>query len=148
MKLLHIVLIAGTGLFLAADKPSSDAVQKDRELMAGNWITISRESDGESIAAPHNQRLIVQLDGKIRLETEGELVGGATTKIDPSASPKTIDIEVTEGTMQGQEYKGIYEVSKERLRICRSGDRGERPSVFGTKAGTGERMATFKRAPK
>jgi uncharacterized protein (TIGR03067 family) len=148
MKLLHIVLMAATCIFLAADKPSHDAVQKDRELMAGTWVTVSGESDGAAIAIPRNQQLIVYPDGKIRLEREGDLVGGATTKIDPSANPKTIDIDVTEGTMQGQKYKGIYELSKEELRICRSGDRGERPTAFSTKAGTGERMAVFKRAPK
>jgi uncharacterized protein (TIGR03067 family) len=148
MKLLHIVLIAGTGLFLAADKPSQDAVRKDRELMAGTWITISGERDGASITVPRSQRLIVRPDGKIRLEREGDLVGGATTTIDPSVTPKAIDIDVTEGTMQGEKYKGIYEVSKDTLKICRSGDRGERPSGFSTKAGTGERMGVFKRAPK
>jgi uncharacterized protein (TIGR03067 family) len=143
-----MVLIGATGLLLAADEPPQDAVQKDRELMAGIWSTVSGESDGATIAVPRNQRLIVQPDGKIRLEREGDLVGGANTKIDPAANPKAIDIEVTEGTMQGQKYKGIYEVSKDTLKICRSGDRGERPSVFSTKAGTGERMATFKRQPK
>ncbi len=148
MKLTHIVLIAAVGLFFAADKPSQDAVKNDRELMAGTWITVSGESDGASIAVPRNQELIVYPDGRIRLQREGDLVGGATTKIDPSANPKTIDIEVTEGTMQGQQYKGIYELSKERLRICRSGDRGQRPTAFSTKAGTGERMAVFKRVPK
>src|SRR5580765_3390258 len=111
MKLLHIVLIAAAGFFLAADKPAHDAIQKDRELMAGTWITISREIDGAAIAAPRSQRLIVYPDGKIRLENEGELVGGAVTTLDPSAMPKAIDIEVIEGTMQGQKYKGIYEVS-------------------------------------
>jgi uncharacterized protein (TIGR03067 family) len=148
MKLLHIVLIAVTGLFFAADKPSQDAVQKDRQLMAGTWITVSGESDGTSIAVPRSQRLIVQPDGKIRLEREGDLVGAAITTIDPSVSPKAIDIEVTEGTMKEQKYKGIYEVGKDALKICRSGDRGERPTAFVTKPGTGERMAVFKRAPK
>jgi uncharacterized protein (TIGR03067 family) len=148
MKLSHIVLIAATGLLLAADKPSRDAVQKDRELMAGTWLTVSAESDGAAIAVPRNQRLIVHPDGKIRLEREGNLVGGAITTIDPSVTPKVIDIEVTEGTMQGQKYKGIYEVSKERLKICRSGDRGKRPISFSTKPGTDERMAVFKKAPK
>src|SRR5262245_15310759 len=123
MKLSHIVLIAAVGLFLAADKSATDAVQKDRELMVGTWITISGESDGAAIAVPRNQRLIVDPDGKIRLEREDELVGAAITTIDPTATPKGIDIEVTEGTMQGQKYKGIYEVSKDALKICRSGDR-------------------------
>jgi len=148
MKLLHMVLVAVAAFLLAADKPSQEAVQKDRELMAGTWITVSGESDGAAIAVPRNQRLIVQPDGKIRLEREGDLVGGATTTIDPSITPRAIDIEVIEGTMQGQKYKGIYEVSKDALKICRSGDRGERPSVFSTKPGTGERMAVFKRAAK
>jgi uncharacterized protein (TIGR03067 family) len=148
MKLPHLVMIAATALFLGADKPSQDGVQKDRDLMAGTWITISGESDGASIAVPRNQRLIVYPDGKIRLEREGDLVGGAVTKIDPLAKPKTIDIEVIEGTMQGQTYKGIYEVSRDGLRICRSGDRGERPKAFITRPGTGERMAVFKRVPK
>jgi uncharacterized protein (TIGR03067 family) len=148
MTLLHIVLIASSGLLLAADQLSPDGIQKDRELMAGTWIIISRESDGAATAAPRNQQLIVYPDGRIRLEENGDLIGGGTTKIDPSANPKAIDIEVTEGTMEGQKYKGIYQVSKDELKICRSGDRGERPSGFTTKAGTGERMAVFKRAPK
>jgi len=50
--------------------------------------------------------------------------------------------------MKGQKYKGIYEVSKEQLKICRSGDRGNRPTSFSTRPGTGERMAVFKRQPK
>jgi uncharacterized protein (TIGR03067 family) len=148
MKLIHTVLIAATGLLLAADKPSQDAVQKDRDLMAGTWITTSSESDGAAIVVPRNQRLIVYPDGRIRLEREGDLVGGAVTKLDPSANPKAIDIDVTEGTMQGQKYKGIYEVTKEQLRICRSGDRGERPTAFITRSGTGERMAVFKKVPR
>ena len=97
-------------------------------------------------------------DAKTRRYDLGALASAARTVVatltqlrrEPRAYDelKAIDIEVTEGTMQGQKYKGIYEVSKDALKICRSGDRGDRPTGFSTKPGKGERMAVFKRATK
>jgi uncharacterized protein (TIGR03067 family) len=96
-------------------------------------VAVSLESDGEK--APDRvvkrTRLTVQGDKIVPPEEEG---GPAFTfRLDPSATPKRINL--TEG---GRTLRGIYKVEDSRLHLCvRFEDDGKYPTEFtGNKAHT------------
>jgi uncharacterized protein (TIGR03067 family) len=71
-----------------------------------------------------------------------------TFTIDPTKKPKAIDVTITMDDKKAV-TKGIYEVSKDSFRICRTQEAGkDRPSAFAAKEGSGLAMATYKRQTK
>jgi uncharacterized protein (TIGR03067 family) len=142
---------------LAADKPSQQALQKkgsqqalqeDRHLMAGTWSPVALEHDGQPSPILPDERLSFGVDGKMRLESGGKLVAVAVTTIDPSKTPKAIDLEMIEGALKGEKYKGIYEITRDTLRICRSANGAKRPISFSTKGSLDTYLAVCRRASR
>ena len=87
-------------------------------------------------------------DGKIFWTHNGREAGqqkGELT-IDPSTSPKSIEVEVTRGSSIGKKLLGIYEIKGNKLTICWSEPGGaKRPTKFVTKmaVGAGAMLETY-----
>ena len=68
--------------------------------------------------------------------------------VDPSTTPRSIDVEITRGSNIGKKMLGIYEVRGDRLVIC-WGEPGsdKRPKKFATKlsVGAGALMTSYKK---
>jgi tetratricopeptide (TPR) repeat protein len=77
--------------------------------------------------------------------TDKGVIVPATFKIDPSKSPKTIDIHLLIKTPGGDStILGIYEVGDNTLKLCQGEPGRDRPSEF--KKGPGQRLRIFKRS--
>jgi uncharacterized protein (TIGR03067 family) len=79
-------------------------------------------------------------DGKIFWTQDGREAGGqkGDLTIDPSTSPKSIDVEITRGSLIGKTVLGIYELKGKKLTICWGDPGGEkRPTKFVTKTALG-----------
>src|SRR5690349_17566330 len=77
---------------------AADAIQKDRYAIAGTWTIESFEYDGKKPPADPNRpklTLIMGADGTVKVQLQGNTVMEATTQIDPSKTPKTIDLTYT-----------------------------------------------------
>ena len=58
----------------------------------------------------------------------------ARIELDPSKSPKEIDISILDGPGKGSTFPGIYALEKGQLRVCTSHTK-DRPKDFKTERG-------------
>jgi uncharacterized protein (TIGR03067 family) len=55
---------------------------------------------------------------RVTLLEDGKSTGAGTVTLHPVASPKALDVLMTEGPGRGQKAEGIYEVAGDRLTLC------------------------------
>jgi uncharacterized protein (TIGR03067 family) len=139
------IALAAT-LLIGADEPGQDAGAKDLEAMQGAWTMVSIEVNGRAVA--ENQvktgRLLVKGD-KYAL-TMGDRTITSTVMLDPSTTPRTIDLTFDNGPTTGQTVKGIYKIEGDRLTVCRGLSRETvRPVEFSTGAESGQSLVVWRR---
>jgi uncharacterized protein (TIGR03067 family) len=148
MKRLRLVmLVAAAGLFLGGDAPP-DAVKKELDKFKGTWKITSFEANGEKPLSDDQMSGVtttIDADGKVKVDFNGMTVIGATIKIDPTKTPKTIDFTFTEGDLQGQSALGIYELTDDTYKYCRAAPGKPRPTEFSAKEGSNQTLAVYKR---
>jgi uncharacterized protein (TIGR03067 family) len=142
------LLVAGGHLLAAGDK--DEAIKKDRKKYEGTWQVISLEVDGNQSDEEAAKKITVinEADGKWAIEAEGKVVARGTSTIDPTATPKTVDLTVTEGESSGQTALGIYELGDDTRKVCLAQPGQARPTEFAAPAGSGHILAVLKRVKK
>jgi uncharacterized protein (TIGR03067 family) len=144
----RLLLVVAAGLFLAADDSREAAIKKDRAAMQGNWKVASVERDG---AKPYGDeqlavvRVAFDTDGTLTVEANGSVFLKATTKIDPTTKPKSLDLTFAEGDMKGDTALAIYDIEGDTFRYCRAEPGKERPKEFSAKEGSGHMLIVYKR---
>jgi uncharacterized protein (TIGR03067 family) len=115
---------------------------KDREALQGSWRLISRELPGgrsESGDGDEARRIVFKGD-KFQLLKGEDVRFEGTFKIDPTTSPRTIDIAITktneEGSEAGKTSLGIYELKGDEMRWCAAEPgHADRPKEFSPEGG-------------
>ena len=141
-----VVLLAVAGAWASADDgDKKEAVQRELKKFEGIWVMASGESDGKPVAADvvKKSRLVIQ--GTRHTVKVGDDTYVGTHALDPTKSPKTIDVKDTEGPFKGKTVKGIYELTDDAFRICIAPPDKDRPTEFTTKSGTGTLMHEWKK---
>ncbi|HJT77928.1 MAG TPA: TIGR03067 domain-containing protein [Gemmataceae bacterium] len=133
-----LVLVAGLSL-AAGDK--DQAVQKEMSKLEGTWTVVRQEQRGNLVPPVVSRRggLLIE-DGTLKWLVSGREAGNQTADfaIDPTKSPKTIDIEITRGSFIGKKQLGIYRLNGDKLEVCWGDtETAKRPTKFTTKAGIG-----------
>ena len=154
--LLAVVALGGVGSFayrtLAAaagdpkvDPPKSAAA--DAEGIQGTWTAVSAEQDGKEAPAEaiKDFTLIVTAD-KLTFNPTGEN-RQSSYKLDPSKTPKEIELTPLDGPAKGKPMKNIYRLDGDRLTLCLQNGDGAAPAEFATKADSGLRLLVLKRRP-
>jgi uncharacterized protein (TIGR03067 family) len=145
---LHAVLVLAAGLVLAADAPK-DTAKKDLDKFQGTWTVVSVENSGQEMPADAVKELRLVIKGNERMMKMGDEVRARSTfKLDPSKSPKEIDLTLQEGDMKGMTFKGIYEIDGDTQKVCLNIEGGDRPKDFSSKEGSGHLLQVFKREKK
>jgi uncharacterized protein (TIGR03067 family) len=139
----YIAMALAAGVLLAAD----DA-KKDKEQLQGSWRPVSAEQGGKAQADAKEHLLTFDGD-TFTIKKGDQLFLKGTFTLDPSQSPKAIDMKVTEGQREehkGKEVHGIYELSKGTLKWCTAQPGSdERPKEFATKEGTKLLLVTLEK---
>jgi len=152
------VAAATAALASAADEQNADereadrheSIIADRALLAGEWRVVSVEANGNTNADPVKTRVTVVngLDGKWSLLANGQMIAEGTSTIDPTSSPKTIELKSNRGSVKnsrGTYYRGIYEVHETTRRICLVPADKPLPESFNGGRDTGQILVTFER---
>ena|SRR5438445_6060027 len=142
---LGLVISGGTGT-RADDKAD---VEKEFKKFHGVWTFESVEAGGKKAPADELKGLTVTFAGaKFTVKKGDEVIQAGTQKLDPSKSPKTIDVMMTEGLKKGAVMLGIYEIDGDTLRVCFDEEGKKRPTEFKSAAGSETFVNVHKRAKK
>ena len=134
--------------FVVAVANADDAAKKDVKELQGKWQAVELQAQGKK--APPEQvkkfRIVIKGD-KITFNPDSEN-RKSKFKVDPSKSPKAMDMTPLDGPMKGKTIPGIYSLEKGLLKICIPNGREitKRPTEFKTTPGDGLILLTFKRA--
>jgi uncharacterized protein (TIGR03067 family) len=148
---MFIVVGLSSAVTLAADAgDKEEAIRADRARMAGEWRVVSVEANGNTNADPVVARVTVVngLDGKWSLLSNGKTIAEGTSTIDPTTSPKTIELKSSRGSVEnarGTHYRGIYEVHETTRRLCFVPSDKPVPESFAGGRDTGQILVTFER---
>jgi uncharacterized protein (TIGR03067 family) len=113
----RIPILLVVGLLLAADS-GEDAVKKEKQQLVGTWTVVSLEVNGQKVPAEalKDFQFIFTADSLTR-KKGGKAESGAGYKLDPSRSPKWIDMTgITDGKEQA--IPGVYKLDGDTLTLC------------------------------
>jgi uncharacterized protein (TIGR03067 family) len=133
---------------LPPDPPSltqAPAVKSDFELLQGTWHITALEMNGAKVDGQTFQGAKIILKGNEfkSLSMGAEYEG--TFKIDPSASPKTLDMTFTKGPENGNTNAAIYKLEGDTWTICMATASTVRPTKFATAKGSEWALEELKR---
>jgi uncharacterized protein (TIGR03067 family) len=130
----------------AEDKPD---VEMELKKFQGAWTFESSEFGGQKLPADQLKDFVLTYDGaKHTVKNGTQMIQAGTQTLDPSKSPKTIDVTLTEGPMKGVVLLGIYEIDGDTLRVCFDLGGKERPKEFKSAPGSQTSVNVHKRAKK
>jgi uncharacterized protein (TIGR03067 family) len=142
MKTVPCVCI--TTILFAAAAWSQDAAD-ERKLLQGTWLPTAAELSENPFDDATLKTMRLVLEGDKYTVTVGKSIDKGTTKIDPAAKPKTMDIIGADGPNKGKTFLAIYEFNGDTLRVCYDLTGKVRPTEFKTKKGELLFLATYKR---
>jgi uncharacterized protein (TIGR03067 family) len=130
------------GLVFAANLPAED--KSDQEKIQGKWKIESGTRGGNPIPDDVSKNTIIVFDGnkmKMTFTRDGqEQTRDMTFKLDPTAKPKAIDVDIN-----GKPGLGIYSLEGDTLKICHGEEGDARPTEFVSKEGTKVAVIILKR---
>ncbi len=126
--------------------------KEELKALAGEWKGVSINYSGKELPKAEAEAGKWAIKGsEITITAEGDSEGKMEIKLDPSATPPTIDLTITEGPApeKGNVLKGIYFRQGNKLTICFA-DPKKKDAVRPTelKPGDGVILVVFERAAK
>jgi uncharacterized protein (TIGR03067 family) len=150
MRIFLVVLIGAVG-FVASGAVADDKADLEREVkkFQGTWTFESSEAGGKALPAAQLKELVLTFEGdKHTVKKGNEVIQVGTQKLDPSKSPKTIDVTMTEGPSKGAVMLGIYEFNGDTLKVCFDSGGKKRPTEFKSPPGSETFVNVHKRVKK
>lgn len=135
---------------VGADDARDEAIKKDRKLYEGTWKVVSLEVNGNKSSDEDAKKMSVVngIDGSWSLRLEGQEQIAGVNELDPTKSPKTIDVIVVEGGQKKMTYQGIYEITETKRKLCIVPPGIERPNDFTSAPGSERILVSFEKEVK
>jgi uncharacterized protein (TIGR03067 family) len=144
MRAAFIILLA-LGTVSGAEPEKKDPAKQELANLTGKWQCVAGEEGGAKATDDLAKQLRLVFDGEKFKAYIGDMVLMAgTIKVDPTAKPKTIDLQGAEGRLKGQTGEGIYELDGDALKLCLVEPGEKRPTEFKT-AKQGQHLLVYKR---
>jgi uncharacterized protein (TIGR03067 family) len=138
---IAVLLLPLAGLLPAAD----EGAQAELGKLKGTWQAVSEEVDGRKARPMELEKTFLVIEGDRYTQRLPDATRKGTFKINPSKTPKQIDITQADGPDKGKTMLGIYELKGATLRYCVAAPGKDRPREFTGKAGSGCRLFVSKR---
>lgn len=153
MRRTLVTLFCAVGLVVAggtATRADGKAdLEKEFKKFDGVWTFESVEAGGKKAPADQLKGVTITFAGeKYTVKRGDEVIQVGTQKLDPSKSPKTIDVKIIEGLNKGAGMPGIYEIDGDTLRVCFDEAGKQRPTEFKSAAGSETFVNVHKRVKK
>jgi uncharacterized protein (TIGR03067 family) len=100
-------VLCGLAAVGSAADPKDEAVQKELKAFDGTWTLVGQD-----------KVQVVISNGKYSEKQEGKEVESGTLTVDPSKTPKTMDLMILEGPHKGMMQLAVYELKGDELRIA------------------------------
>ena len=114
----------------------AEAIKQDLEKLKGKYKMTAIEGDGRDDPSPDQKGLLIDGTDYFFLINGSKEGGASKIKIDPTTSPRSIDVTSGNGTS-----KGIYRFKDGELQVCFNQPQGagsdKRPKKFTTKPAVG-----------
>jgi len=111
-----ISVLCLASLSYADDKDK--AAEEDKKF-EGTWQVTALEVSGNKVGSEAYETMTFVFKGKKYEQKVGdEIVEAGTQDLDPSKSPKLMDVSVTEGDAKGKKQLAIYEINGDSLKMC------------------------------
>jgi uncharacterized protein (TIGR03067 family) len=128
--LLFGFLVAGaTAADPAPKKPPTAA--EELQHFQGTWQIESWQEKGKAIPAPDLKKRGVFFGANLFVyRRDGKLHQAGSLQLEPSRSPKTVNLSVKEGDGKDGVMLGIYAISGDTLKLCYDPEGQKRPENF------------------
>lgn len=134
-------LLVATVLSVGA-APREAAEEDDLKKMQGDWMVVSMTANGIKYPDEEAQALFRTIEGNnYQISRYSKPFAKGTFKIDPAATPKTIDS--SPATDPTKPLLGIYEFEGNAWKICNAQPGKPRPADFEAKAGSGQTVTVW-----
>src|SRR5262249_9637840 len=122
-----------------------DEPKKDLEALQGDWSITSAERDGKKAPDEAVKSVKLTFAKDTITVTEGTKKTEMTFKLDPSKSPKTIDLTYGTGGRMGEIDQGIYTLDGDTLKLCIKRG-GGRPTEFAAAPDSNSHLLILKKS--
>jgi uncharacterized protein (TIGR03067 family) len=150
MRIFLVALFGAVG-FAASGALADEKADLEKEVrkFQGTWTIESSETGGEKLPASELKGFVLTFEGdKHTVKKGNEVIQVGTQKLDPSKSPKTIDVTMTAGPDKGAVMLGIYEIDEDTLKVCFDPQGKKRPTEFKSAPGSQNFVNVHKRVKK
>jgi uncharacterized protein (TIGR03067 family) len=129
-------------------KPMTDrdkAIADELAKFEGTWRYESMTVEGRTFPAELGKSSRLVLKGDSFTMTDPTATYRGTFAVDPTVTPRTIDVTFTEGPEAGKVSRGIYELDGDTYKVCMGLAGRDRPIEFESKPGSGCALQVLKR---
>ena len=144
---MTVALAAAGGVGLLATQAWADkpATKEAKATLDGTWQVTAVTKNGVEAGKDEVEAAKLVLSGETFAMHQGANTMKGTFRVDPTQSPATIDLVLSEGGDAGEMHVGIYELHGDKLRICMTHKDKERPTKFESADGSGAVLVSLKR---
>jgi uncharacterized protein (TIGR03067 family) len=146
--LMKVLLMPALAACLWAAPQDNDA-KKDLEKLQGAWKMIALEVEGTQVPPEKFGKATLIIKADRYLLDAGKTKTEVMLTLDPSKTPKHVDLTFLDGPNKDQVGKAIYSIDGDTFKICRALlTEADRPRQFATAPKSGQYVVTWQRVPK
>jgi len=121
------------------------AIELELKRFEGTWRFVAIDVEGAKIPSKLFEKDSLTLKGKQFVSVVAGNTTHGTFKVNPTPTPKTIDLTFSDGPGKAKTQKGIYELEGDTQKICFAKEDQDRPTEFTSKPGSGQMIQVLKR---
>lgn len=144
--LVTIALIPAAAFLGAGPGAGAPPDAADKARMQGVWEMVENEVNGVRISDRLVRSWLLVVEGDVYNPGSGETSVEYTFRLDPTRTPKAIDLVRLRGSDRGKLYRGVYAFEGDTLTVCRTTEPDDdRPAGFGARPGSRVSRVVWKR---
>lgn len=137
-------MLAVSAVFLGSLAAAAADPKAELKALAGTWVVQSAEIGGKDVLDSFKGITLTLANDTYAVKV-GDAEDKGTITLDPSKSPKAMDVTGTEGANRGKTYPCAYELKDDTLTVCYGLDFKTRPTELKTGKDAQRMLIVYKR---